>query len=124
MHPTHSPRRSSDRRAIHAAGIIALTRRRWLIAASLTVLMVVVYFGFIGLVAYRPDLLGRELTTGLTLGIVLGALVIVAAWLLTLAYVWWANSVYDPALAELRTTREHPAPGTPATTETAPGANS
>jgi uncharacterized membrane protein (DUF485 family) len=105
----HSSKRSSDRRAIHAAGIVALARRRWLLAASLTGLMVIVYFGFIGLVAYRADLLARQLRPGLTLGIVLGALVIVAAWLLTLAYVWWANSVYDPALAQLRETREVPA---------------
>jgi uncharacterized membrane protein (DUF485 family) len=103
MHPSN---RSSDRRAIHAAGIVALARRRWLLAASLTAMMVVVYFGFIGLVAYRADLLARQLSAGLTLGIVLGALVIVAAWVLTLVYVWWANSVYDPALAQLRETRD------------------
>jgi uncharacterized membrane protein (DUF485 family) len=89
----------------HAAEIVALSRRRWLFAATLTALMVLVYFGFIGLVAYRADLLARELSTGLTLGIVLGASVIIAAWLLTLVYVWWANRVYDPALARLRTTR-------------------
>ena len=61
--------------------------------------------GDVGLVE-GPDLLARQLSDGLTMGIVLGALVIVAAWLLTLAYVWWANSIYDPALARLRETRD------------------
>lgn len=89
----------------HQADVVILARRRWLVAATLTALMVLVYFGFIGLVAYRPDILAHLLGPGLTLGIVLGAAVIVAAWLLTLVYVWWANRVYDPALARLRETR-------------------
>jgi len=97
----HPPLTDSTR----GAAIRKLSRRRWIFAASLTAAMFVVYFGFIGLVAYRPQLLGRLLSDGLTLGILLGALVIVAAWLLTLVYVWWANSVYDPALARLRASR-------------------
>lgn len=80
----------------------ALSARRWRVAASLTLAMVAVYFGFILLVAFRPATLATALGDGLSLGIVLGALVIVAAWLLTLLYVRWANSQYDPALAALR----------------------
>lgn len=83
----------------------SLAARRWRLAATLTALMVLVYFGFIALVAFRPATLARLLHEGLSLGIVLGALVIVAAWLLTLAYVSWANRVYDPALAALRERR-------------------
>ncbi len=79
-----------------------LAHRRWKVAATLTAAMVLVYFGFIALVAYRPATLARLLSPGLSLGIVLGALVIVSAWLLTFAYVSWANRVYDPALAALR----------------------
>ncbi len=80
----------------------ALAAQRWRIAATLTAGMVVVYFGFIALVAYRPALLATLLHDGLSLGILLGALVIVAAWTLTFVYVSWANRVYDPALAALR----------------------
>ncbi len=80
----------------------ALAVRRWRIAATLTVCMVFVYFGFIALVAYNPTLLATLLHEGLSLGILLGALVIVAAWVLTYVYVTWANRVYDPALAALR----------------------
>lgn len=80
----------------------ALSARRWRVAASLTLAMVAVYFGFILLVAFQPATLATALGDGLSLGIVLGALVIVAAWLLTLVYVRWANTQYDPALATLR----------------------
>ncbi len=71
--------------------------------------MVCVYFGFIALVAFRPGMLGRQIQPGLSVGIVLGALVIVAAWALTFVYVNWANRVYDPALAALRAHHEREA---------------
>ena len=97
---------TADRRAADLIDATrALARRRWHIAATLTVMMVIVYFGFIALVAFQPELLGRLIQKGLSVGILLGALVIVAAWLLTLAYVMWANRVYDPALAALRQQR-------------------
>lgn len=86
--------------ALTATRQVAAQRRT--IASLLTIAMVVVYFGFIALVAFRPTLLATPLGDGLTIGIVLGALVIVAAWLLTLTYVSWAHRVYDPALAQLR----------------------
>ncbi len=98
MSPTPLP---NDQHADLLAATRVLAARRWRIAATLTALMVVVYFGFIALVAFQPALLGSLVAEGLSLGIVLGALVIVAAWLLTLAYVTWANRVYDPALAAL-----------------------
>jgi uncharacterized membrane protein (DUF485 family) len=66
--------------------------------------MVVIYFGFILLVAFRPASLGVLVADGISIGIVLGIVVILAAWVLTYAYVSWANRVYDPALATLRAT--------------------
>ena len=59
--------------------------------------MMVLYFGFILLVAYDKPLLGRLVVPGLSLGILLGALVIVAAWVLIWIYVRWANTHYDAA---------------------------
>lgn len=99
--PTVDAPRDAARDAQLAAAA-ALARTRWRIAAILTLLMVGVYFGFILLVAYRPAMLAALLGEGLSLGILLGAAVIVSAWMLTLAYVQWANRVYDPALAALR----------------------
>ena len=81
----------------------ALAMRRWRVALGLTSLMVLVYFGFVLLVAWDKPFMGRLLSPGLSIGIVLGALVIVAAWILTWIYVRWANRVYDPELARART---------------------
>jgi uncharacterized membrane protein (DUF485 family) len=63
---------------------------------------VALYFGFIALIAFAKPVLARVLAPGLSLGIVLGALVIVGSWLLTYAYVRWANTRYDVELQRLR----------------------
>jgi uncharacterized membrane protein (DUF485 family) len=82
--------------------LAALARARTRIGVLLTAAVVVVYFGFIGAVAFARPVLGWMLAPGLTLGIALGAFVIVAAWLSTWVYVRWANAHYDPALRALR----------------------
>lgn len=79
-----------------------LARRRWRVGLTLTAIMIAVYFGFIALIAYGRPLLATRIGAGLTVGIVLGALVIVASWVLTYVYVWWANAHYDPELVALR----------------------
>jgi uncharacterized membrane protein (DUF485 family) len=63
---------------------------------------VALYFGFILLIAFAKPFLAIKLTPGLSVGIALGALVIVLAWLSTLVYVRWANRHYDAALEKLR----------------------
>jgi uncharacterized membrane protein (DUF485 family) len=80
----------------------ALDAARWRIAVSLTAAMTLIYIAFILLIAYAKPLLATPLADGLTLGILLGALVIVSAWALIAVYVRWANRHYDPALAALR----------------------
>jgi uncharacterized membrane protein (DUF485 family) len=78
-----------------------LDRARWRVAIALTGAMVLMYFGFIALVAFGRPLLAIQLVPGLSLGILLGALVIVVSWLLTWVYVRWANNVYDPQVRAL-----------------------
>lgn len=80
----------------------ALSAQRTRIATILTILMILVYFGFIALVAFGKGLLSALVVPGLSWGILLGALVIVAAWVLTYIYVRWANAVYDEAIERLR----------------------
>jgi uncharacterized membrane protein (DUF485 family) len=84
------------------ARLHVVAAKRWRIAIWLSVLMLTVYYGFILLVAFNRPLLGTLLTPGLSLGILLGALVIVFAWVLTMIYVNWANNKYDHEIAELR----------------------
>jgi uncharacterized membrane protein (DUF485 family) len=81
-----------------------LHRARWRVALALTAGVVVIYFGFILLIAYRRDVLATLIVPGLSVGILLGALVIVASWLLTWFYVRWANAKYDPELERIRGT--------------------
>ena len=80
----------------------ALARLRWRVAIVLTLLMMAVYFGFILLIAFDKPLVGSLVAPGLSLGILLGALVIGATWILTLIYIRWANRTYDPALERLK----------------------
>lgn len=85
---------SDEFRAVDAA--------RWRIAIALTAAMMTLYFGFILLIAYAKPLLTRPVVPGLSLGILLGALVIVAAWVLIWVYVRWANRHYDAAIEAIR----------------------
>jgi uncharacterized membrane protein (DUF485 family) len=108
------------------AELAALAARRWRVALALTVTMIVTYFGFLYLVAYdKPraaapvfaeprsmlPTLETTKTQDLSWGIVLGALVIVVAWVVTAVYVRWANTHYDAALAALRSSMREPREG-------------
>jgi uncharacterized membrane protein (DUF485 family) len=86
----------------HSDQLKALDSARWRVAVSLTVAMMVVYFGFILLVAYDKPLLTRVVVPGLSLGILLGALVIIAAWVFIWIYVRWANQHYDAKIEALK----------------------
>ncbi|HKO08233.1 MAG TPA: DUF485 domain-containing protein [Alphaproteobacteria bacterium] len=79
--------------------IHAIAARRWAIALTLSALMLVIYLGFILLVAFDKPFLAILLMRGLSLGILLGALTIVSCWVLAIIYVLWANRGYDEAVA-------------------------
>jgi uncharacterized membrane protein (DUF485 family) len=80
----------------------AVSAARWRIAITLTIAMMLTYFGFLLLVAFNKPLLSRLIAPGLTLGILLGALTIVIAWALTWIYIVWANRHYDTSIKGLR----------------------
>ena len=82
--------------------LTTLARARWRYAITLTAVMTAVYFGFILLIAYDKPFMGRLVTRGLSVGILLGALVIVVSWLLTWIYVRWANRHYDVHLDTIK----------------------
>ena len=79
-----------------------LAKKRLTVALVLSLAMIVIYFGFMGLFAFDKPLLGTILTPGLSLCIVLGPLVIISSFLLCLTYVLWANRVFDPGIRDLR----------------------
>jgi uncharacterized membrane protein (DUF485 family) len=80
----------------------AVSAARWRIAITLTIAMMLTYFGFILLVAFNKPLLGKLIAPGLSLGILLGALTIVIAWVLTWIYIVWANRHYDTSIKGLK----------------------
>ena len=79
---------------------------RWRLAMLLTSIMTVVYVGFILLIAFNKPLLGTLLVPGLSLGILLGVLIIITAWVLIMIYVRWTNTHYDHRVADVRRDRQ------------------
>ena len=79
-----------------------LVRTRSGFAWTLAAAMLAIYLGFILLVAFAPGLMAVKVGGGVTsLGIVLGLVVIVSAFLLTGIYVQRANSRFDDLTRDL-----------------------
>ena len=68
----------------------------------LTIALVILYYGFILLVATNRSLLATRVGESTTLGILVGVGVLLFAWVLTAVYVIWANRFYDPEVQRLR----------------------
>lgn len=79
---------------------------RWRLALLLTATMTATYVGFILLIAFNKPLLGTILMPGLSLGILLGVLMIITAWALIVIYVRWTNTHYDHRVAAERRSRQ------------------
>jgi uncharacterized membrane protein (DUF485 family) len=92
----------SARDVLDAPEFHRLVARRWRVSLVLTACLFVLYYGYILLIATQKDFLSQRIGETITIGIPLGAAVIVAAWALTAAYVAWANRHYDREVARLR----------------------
>lgn len=79
-----------------------LVRTRSGFAWTLSAVMLAIYLGFIFLVAFAQDLMAVKVAGGATsLGLVLGLVVIVSAFLLTGFYVRRANGRFDQLTRDL-----------------------
>ena len=85
---------TSTELAVHA-----IAAQRWKIVVTLS-LMLMIYFGVILLVAFGRSFLLVLLAPGLSVGILLNAVTIVACWVLCVIYVAWANGGYDEEVAQ------------------------
>ncbi len=74
---------------------VELERQRNSLGWRLTVLMLIIYFGFIVLVAFAKDLLAMKVYGVITLAFPLGLVVIACAIGITGLYVLRANTVFD-----------------------------
>ncbi len=81
---------------------LKLSRQKNSISAVLTVITLLFYYGFILLLAYRPELLASKVSSNINLGIPIGIGTIIVAWILTGIYVWWANTQYDVMVEQVK----------------------
>jgi uncharacterized membrane protein (DUF485 family) len=79
-----------------------LVEKRKRFAWTLSAAMLVIYFGFILIIAFAPKVLAVPIGGGvMTLGIPVGLFVIIAAFVLTGIYVQRANSEFDPMTQQI-----------------------
>ncbi len=73
-------------------------------AWNLTMLMLLIYYGFILVIAFAPKLLGTPISAGAitTIGIPVGVIIIVSAFILTGFYVARANGRFDALTKQIR----------------------
>lgn len=81
-----------------------LARQKNTISLVLTILQLVLYFGFIALIAYNKAFLGQKVSAGsaITIGIPIAVGVIILSWILTGIYIFWANSRYDEMVKNVK----------------------
>ena len=80
-----------------------LVRERSSFAWTLSIVMLVIYYGFILLVAFGKGFLATKIGGGVTsVGMVIAMLVILSAFVLTGIYTFRANSRYDDLAEQLR----------------------
>ena len=78
-----------------------LVNRKQKLSLSLTLILFVAYFGYMGVMALAPEILAAPVGAA-TLGIPVGIGLIIFAWILTGVYVKWANGAYDSMVARVR----------------------
>jgi uncharacterized membrane protein (DUF485 family) len=94
----------NDRNSIFDnANFKALVHERTRFGVTLTIVMLVIYYGFILLVAFGKGFLATKIGGGVTtIGMVIGLAVILSAFVLTGIYTQRANTRYDDLAEKLR----------------------
>jgi uncharacterized membrane protein (DUF485 family) len=79
-----------------------LVRQRSIFGWTLTIVMLIIYFGFILAIGYDPKFLGQPMDGSvMTIGLPVGLFVIVSAFLLVAIYVSRANRTYDSLISAI-----------------------
>ncbi|MFZ5997817.1 MAG: DUF485 domain-containing protein [Nitrospirota bacterium] len=81
-----------------------LSSKKNSISTVLTILELVLYFGFIALIAFNKPFLSSKLAEGkaTTIGIPIAVGTILFSWIFTGIYIWWANNKYDLLVKKVR----------------------
>ena len=82
---------------------LELARRRGRLAWTLSAIVCVIFYGFILMIAFTPDILTAPYAAGsvIPVGLLMGVGVILASCLTTGIYVYQANHSFDPLFEEI-----------------------
>lgn len=87
---------------------IMMRKKRNLLGVSLTVVILVLYYGYISLIAFNKEFLGTRIGEGVTtIGVPIGLALIVTVIVLTAYYVWQANKTFDGLVAKIKAEVDH-----------------
>jgi uncharacterized membrane protein (DUF485 family) len=74
---------------------LRLVKDRSSLGWTLSIIILVIYYGYIAIVAFAPEIIATKVAGFITIGLILGAGLIVASVVLTGIYVLRANSEFD-----------------------------
>jgi uncharacterized membrane protein (DUF485 family) len=80
----------------------SLSSQKNSISVILTILELVLYFGFIALIAFKKPFLATKISGAISIGIPIAVGTIFFSWVLTGIYIRWANSKYDVLVKKVK----------------------
>ena len=80
----------------------SLSKQKNVISVVLTILELVLYFGFIALIAFNKPFLASKLSGAISIGIPIAVGTIILSWVFTGIYIFWANNKYDVLVKKVR----------------------
>jgi len=80
----------------------SLSSQKNTISVILTILELVLYFGFIALIAFNKQYLSQKFSGAITNGIPIAVGTIFLSWIFTGIYIFWANNKYDVLVKKVK----------------------
>ena len=80
----------------------SLSSQKNTISVILTILELVLYFGFIALIAFNKPFLASKISGAISIGIPIAVATIFLSWVLTGIYIRWANNKYDVLVKKVK----------------------
>lgn len=79
-----------------------LKKEKWIVSILLGLVVMVLYYGFILMMAYNKPFFANKIGENIAVGIPLGVFVLAGTIAVTAVYVLWANSSYDRLVNNVR----------------------
>jgi uncharacterized membrane protein (DUF485 family) len=87
---------------INDADFKLLSGQKNTVSLVLAMLELILYFGFVALIAFNKSFLSAKLSGAITVGIPIAVGTILLSWVLTGVYILWANNKYDVLVKKVR----------------------